>query len=196
MRKATLGFKKVCYAVKTGDIYETPKELHGARGFSPEAQNTQTTIYADDIAYLTLNKNNGVQGNLELYDITDDFYCEVLGKTKDAAGGLVNEANLSKPSFALMFESTIIDENTIEHPMRFVFYNCTANEPSFGFTTKEEGLTVDVHTMQITATPVDLPEFGPVVSYRIERTADNAAVFDAFFDAVYMPVPAVVPAPE
>jgi phi13 family phage major tail protein len=191
LRKATLGFKDVYYAVKTGETYGTPKRLHGARGFKPEAQNTQTTIYADDTAYLTLNKNNGVQGNLEMYDITDEFYCDVLGKSLDANGGLVNEANLSKPSFALLFESTVIDSDTLEVPMRFVFYNCTANEPSFGFTTKEEGLTVDVQTMQITATPIELPMFGATVSYRLEKSAANAAVFDAFFDAVPFPVPVV-----
>lgn len=174
--KIKYGIKNVHYALVTTTGYGTPKPINGAVSLSLAAEGDRNVFYADNIEYYAVNVNNGYSGDLEIALITDEFREDVLGEVADTNNALIEEANGSEAiKFALGFEV----EGDV-NATKFWFYNCTASRPQTGGETKEDNITPQTETINITAKPRD---DGKVRAKTTDTT--TSTVVANWFDAVY-----------
>lgn len=158
MGRIRYGFKNLYYAPATDDgtgvlTYGTPVQIPGAKSMSMSPAGTSTDEYADDSTWYHAEGNSGYTGTIEFEDTAaaDTFLQTVLGQTK-AENGVVVEKNDDRPSeFAIMGQFTL--DGGEEVGKRVVFYRCTASRPSVDGQTKEEGITVQTNTLNLTAMP-------------------------------------------
>jgi phi13 family phage major tail protein len=127
--------------------------------------------------YVGLNNNAGYEGDLELALIPEEFLKDILHEEEDANGVLLENADSTFERFALLFEFTG-DQNAIRH----VFYCCSASRPSAEGDTKEDEKDVQTEELSIIASAL-------ANGYVKAKTGENTskAVYDAWYDEVYMP---------
>ena len=189
--KIKYGFEKFHYATYTpgeaGAIgsFGKPKHIPGAVTLSISPEGSRDVFYADNGEYVVHQQDNGFTGNLTLAKFPDEFLIDVLNWVRDEMGSLVEVANAPLTPFAMLFEIRV----TGNQPMRVVVYHCMGAKPTkdVATTTNSAGLTGEV--MAITATNLD---FGWVSTARKSLTrSDNPVAFEAWFDAVPIPMPPV-----
>ena len=180
--KIRFGLKNCYYAKATFDedgnvTYDTPKRLPGAVSLSLDPEGESENFYADDIVYVVLNNNAGYEGDLELALIPEDFLKDILHEEEDENGVLLENANSTFERFALLFEFT-----GDQHAIRHVFYCCSASRPSQEGDTKEDEKEVKTEELSIIASAL-------ASGYVKAKSSANTskAVYDAWYDAVYMP---------
>ena len=180
--KVRYGLKNCYYAKATFDedgnvTYDTPKRLPGAVSLSLDPEGESENFYADDIVYVVLNNNAGYEGDLELALIPEEFLKDILHEEEDENGVLLENANNTFERFALLFEFT-----GDQHAIRHVFYCCSASRPSQEGDTKEDEKEVKTEELSIIASAL-------ASGYVKAKSSANTskAVYDAWYDAVYMP---------
>ena len=164
--KVKFGLKNVHYAKVTFEevdgfqvpTFATPKRIAGAVNLSLEAQGDENTFYADDSAYYTTVANNGYQGDFECAKIPDDFRVDILNETLAENGILVEDADATVNSFALLFEFKGDATHT-----RHVLYNCTCGRPGVEGATTEASAEPQTETLTITALPLPIDANGKMV---------------------------------
>ena len=109
--------------------------------------------------------------------IPEEFLKDILHEEEDANGVLLENANTEYERFALLFEFTGDD-----HAIRHVFYCCSASRPSAEGDTKEDEKEVKTEELSIIASAL-------ANGYVKAKSSVNTskAVYDAWYDAVYMP---------
>ena len=184
--KIRYGLKNVYYAVATIDAatntatYETPVAIPGAVNLSMDAQGETTPFYADNIKYYISNSNNGYEGDLEVALVPRSFEEDVLGMTDDGKTVLFEDANASPVHFALLFQFEGDDKAT-----KHVLYNCVASRSSVSGQTKEDTVTPQTETLNITATAIHNSVLNlDVVKAKADDTSD-ATVYAGWTSAVY-----------
>jgi phi13 family phage major tail protein len=162
--------------------------IPGAVGLTLTPQSTQTTFYADNMAYFTTENNRGYTGELEMADFPLSNLSGIMGWEIDSNGMLVEVANATKKHFALMGQ---IEGDA--KGRRFVYYDCEPGRPSVEYRTKGEEIEVQTFILPITIRPI-LSGGEWLVRGVIEPNATNGPVYSAWFDAVTLPnaVPAAV----
>lgn len=156
MSKITYGLEKLYYAVVTvgedGTIaYGAPVRMPGASELSLSPLGEDTPVYADNIKYVTITANQGYDGNVTVYGISETFAKDVLGMTVDKNGVLVESANDTKAQFALLGEFA----SETKEKKRWVLYNCTAGRTDFAGKTKEESAEAQAFAIPIKASPAE-----------------------------------------
>lgn len=136
--RVQFGLKNVHYSTFTetdGVIsYDTPIPIPGAVELSLEARGDLVEFYADDYLYYSSGNNQGYDGTLSIALIPDQFAIDCLGEEKDPTSSvLIEKSNLKGKSFALLFEFDGDEKAT-----RFALYNCSANRPTVGSSTKTD----------------------------------------------------------
>lgn len=181
MGKVLYGIRKVYVAKLTENngaiTYDTPFAVEGAVGFSPEPQGETSTFYADDKIYYRKDQNNGYEGDLELAVTPDDFLTQILGRTVDSNGAVVETAEDKAERFALMFEAEGDPKNR-----RFVYWDCTATRPSREHSTTEDSLEVGTESLTITIAPRSTDN---AIGAYIELNDDNTTTYNSWFTTVY-----------
>jgi phi13 family phage major tail protein len=180
--KVRFGLKNCYYAKATFDedgnvTYGKPVRLPGAVSIGLDPEGESENFYADDIVYVVLNNNAGYEGDLELALIPEEFLKDILHEEEDANGVLLENADNTFERFALLFEFTG-DQKAIRH----VFYCCSASRPSAEGDTKEDEKDVQTEELSIIASAL-------TNGYVKAKTGENTskAVYDAWYDEVYMP---------
>ena len=175
--KVRFGLKNCYYAKATFDedgnvTYGKPVRLPGAVSIGLDPEGESENFYADDIVYVVLNNNAGYEGDLELALIPEEFLKDILHEEEDANGVLLENADNTFERFALLFEFTG------DH----VFYCCSASRPSAEGDTKEDEKDVQTEELSIIASAL-------ANGYVKAKTGENTskAVYDAWYDEVYMP---------
>lgn len=181
--KVEFGLEKVHVALldESTGTYQTPVAIPGAVTLSVDPEGEQATFYADNTAYYTVTTNNGYKGELEMALVPDTVLADILGWEIDTNGMLVEIADAQPTPFALLFEVAGNEANK-----RYVFYKCVAGRPSKEHKTMEEGAEIATTKLDLVITPIEI-DGNLVVKGVIERTTQNATVFDAFFNAVLEP---------
>lgn len=182
--KVTFGLKNVHIAfMEEGETptWGTPIKIPGAVSFTPSPEGDSNTFYADDSPYFIVTSNNGYTGDLEMANFPDEVLAEALGWEIDTNGMLVEVADAQPKKFALMGEVTGDKRNR-----RFVYYDVQCNRPSNENTTKTETVDPATKTMPVTISPIDI-EGKRIVKGDLELNETNKAIFDGFFENVYIP---------
>jgi len=181
--KVKYGICNVHYAKLTLDennvaSWDTPVALPGAVSISLDANGETEYFYADNIAYYTINNNQGYDGDLEIALIPDAFREDILGETADSNGVLIENKDAQASNFALLFE---FDGDV--HKIRQVMYNCSVSRPTIESETTEESKEPKTDKLTIKSRP--LPS-GIVKA----KTGDEVSeeIYNAWYDKVYEPV--------
>lgn len=182
MGKIRYGIKNAHYAKITrstqGITYGTPVALPGARALSLEAQGESTDEYFDDILWFHADSNSGYSGTLELADLPESFYTDILNESVDSSDVRSEYANAAQNEFALLFEFSYAGEPGLTGS-RVCFYRCVAGRPSETHTGKQKNITADTVTLPITAMPRETDELVKAV------VKSTSTAYAGFLSAVY-----------
>lgn len=183
--KIKYGLKNVHYAVATiaannSVTYDTPVAFPGAVSLSLDAEGETSTFYADNIAYYITDTNNGYSGSLEMARITEDFAEDILGEITDSAGLTYEVQDREAVHFALIFQFEG-DEKATRH----VIYNCVASRPSVAGSTKEDTVSPQTETVNITATSIYVSTLDKNIVKA--KALEDATAYSSFFTAVQLP---------
>lgn len=181
--KVMFGLKNVHYATYTYDsttntiTYDTPIPIPGAVELSLEPRGDMVEFYADDVLYYSAGNNQGYEGTLSIALIPEQFAIDCLGEEKDDDDNVLTENVTAKGKpFALLFEFDGDVKAT-----RHVLYNCTANRPTVGSSTKTD--TVEPQPNELTFIASARPTDGAVKTKTTEDTP--SAIYDNWYSAVY-----------
>jgi len=185
--KVTFGLEQVHIAfvdtaLPTPPAWETPIAIPGAVRFTPTPQGEESTFYADNGPYFVYTSNNGYTAELEMALIPDSVLAEMLGWEIDSNGMLVEIADGQPKEFALMGQVQGDQKNR-----RFVYYRCKASRPAKEHTTKAESTTPNTDVLNLVILPIEIGDKN-VVKGVMELSETNATAYNAFFNAVTVPV--------
>lgn len=188
--KVRYGLANTKYAIYNAaeGTYAAPKAAPGAVSLSLSREGGDSSdFYADNGVYFTFaGTNGGYSGDFEIARITDEMRVDLLGEVVDETSGVQYETtDAEPPQFALITEM-----QGDSGPIGFVFYNCKASRPELNANTKNDSPDVDTDTLSLRIAAQDFTIGGVkkgVVQGHIEKTADNAAKYAAFFAGVVIP---------
>lgn len=160
----------------------TPTAVPGAVSFTPSAEGKESIFYADNGPYYVTTSNNGYTADLEMALIPNALLAEIMGWLIDDNGALVELSDGTPKSFALLGEMAGDVANG-----RFVYYDCTAARPAKKSKTVTESAEPDTDTLSLSILPIEI-DGRNVVKGTLELSSTNATAYNAFFDAVYVPV--------
>lgn len=183
--KVLFGLNNVHFAFETDGGWEKPISIPGAVSLAANAEGNQNVFYADNVPYVTFNANSGYSGDLEMALIPDAVLAKALGWYIDANGALVEDAQAVARPFAMLYEV-----KGDQKGRRNVYYNCTISRPSSNASTTTDTTEPQTQTLSITMIPKSLTVDGvqrDVTKASMEKTDANAAIYNAFYDSVYIP---------
>lgn len=186
--KVAFGLTNVHYAKITeteGAItYATPKRLPGGVELTLDPRGDMVEFFADNMVFYAASNNQGYDGTLSIANITEDFATEILGEVKDETDGVITEVSTAKGSaFALLFE---FDGDV--KGVRHVLYSCSASRPTVSGSTKTNSAEPQPNELKFIAGPRATDNY---VKTKTGATTP-AAVYDAWYSAVYEKAPAGV----
>lgn len=167
--------------------YGTPKAWPGAVKMTLNSKATLTDTYADNGIYFTVESNPGYDGTFESMKVPEWAAAELLGRTVDDNGMLIETSEDRGNYFALLFE---VDGDTF--PTRFVYYKCKLSQPSGDWeTTNESGATPKTASATLKILPRgDIDVIDGINRHAIAGTCSptaDATAYDGFFSAVLEP---------
>ena len=187
--KVRYGLENVYVAFKTDSGYDTPVHIPGAVSLSMSQEGNQDKFYADNIPYVTFSSNSGYTGDLEMALIPDSVLATMFGWELDDNGALVEIADGTPKSFALLYEV-----KGDAKARRNAFYNVSATRPSANANTTTDSTDPDTETLNITMIPAQFSSgtgagavTRNITKLAMERSNANATAYDAFFSSVYVP---------
>lgn len=187
--KIRYGLSNTKYAILNDDgTYGQLKPMPGAVSLSLSREGGDSSdFYADNGIYYTFEgTNGGYSAELELARITDQIRVDLLGEVVDEGTGIQYEATDAQAAeFALVTEM-----QGDKGPIGFAFYSCKASRPEMNANTKNDSPDVDTDTLNIRIASQEMTCLGVtknVVQSHIEKTAENASQYAAFFAAVVKP---------
>lgn len=157
--------------------YGTPIAVPGAVNLSLSPSGDTNDFYADNLIYYSSTANQGYEGDLEIALIPDAVRKQILGETTDINGALVESAQDVNTNFAFGFQIQGDKQNR-----RFWYYNCSLARPANNGATVESSITPQTDTLSIKAMPRLSDK---KVRVMLEKTEENAAVYNSFFNSVY-----------
>lgn len=188
--KVRFGLSNTKYAIwdEKTQKYGTPVDFPGAVSLSLSREGGDSSdFYADNGVYYTFaGTNGGYSADLEMAMVTDKVRQDLLGEIVDATNHVQYEVGDAEPAqFALI---TQMEGNS--GPVAFVFFGCKASRVELSANTKNDSPDVDTDTLNVRIAGETLTVKGEqknVIQGHLEKTADNATEFAAFFTTVQVP---------
>ena len=166
-------------------VYAKPTAIRGAVEISLESKAELVSFEADNEVYYSAPGVSSYEGTLTLAKVPDGFLIDILGEVLDATDGVQTEVDGAKTSnFALLFQFEG-DANGTRH----LFYNCSASRPSVASKTGKEIGTTEL-AFTASAKPAESANDKSIVKAKTTGST-TTAVYNAWFDAVYVKAPAV-----
>lgn len=151
-KSVNFGIRNLHYAVMTeGEAitYSTPVSIKGAVSVTMTPEGDTGPFYADDRKFFVTVTNNGYTCELEVANLPDSFFEDVLGNTVSTQDKVMTEtADVQPKNFALLFEEGGDGEKTM-----YALYNCVATRPTRTMNTVSETTTPQTRTLTVTASP-------------------------------------------
>lgn len=190
MGRIRYGIKNLYYAVATEGAggaltYGTPVALPGAKNISLSPTGDALDEYADNVRWYHLDSNQGYEGTLEVEDTAefDAFLQAVLGRHLGTNGATYEHASDQQVEFALLGQFELAGGTATGK--RFALFRCIASRPEMTGNTKEDSITVDTNTVNLTVLPRVNDDL-----VQASCTSD-ATAYSTWFEAVptYTPAP-------
>ena len=187
--KVVYGLKNVHYSKMTIDqtgkvVYAKPTAIKGAVEISLESKAELVSFEADNEVYYSAPGTSSYEGTLTLAKVPDLFLVDILGEVLDATDGVQTEIDGAKTAnFALMFQFEG-DNSDVRH----LLYNCSASRPSVASKTGKEIGTTEL-AFTASAKPSESANDKAIVKAKTTGST-TTAVYNAWFDAVYVKAPA------
>lgn len=186
--KVQFGLRNAHYAVITENedgsyTYGAPVKLPGSTSLTLTPKGETSEFYADDMVYYSASANQGYDTTLTLARVIDAFRKDVLGEELDTTDGVLTEKSTAKSKkIAFMFEFDGDAKAT-----RHVLYNCSVSRPGVSSSTKTTTSEPGTTDLAMIASPRPSDDV-----VKVSTTADTpAAVYDAWYTAVYAKTPVV-----
>lgn len=160
-----------------GITYGEPFALPGAVNLTLDPEGESADFFGDNTKYFSEYANQGYSGSLEIALINDAFRTQILGETTDSNGAMIESTDDTIKDFALGFQI-----NGDKTNRKYWFYNVSAQRPSTASQTIETSKEPNTDTLNITASARISDN---KVKVFLEKTTDNAEVYDSFFEEVY-----------
>ena len=189
-----LGFAPITNSGGSGAAFGSVTMLPGLVSTESEVEQEDSTIYADDEAYL-VSKGARVRNLTVVVRALLEEYAEMLGYVINENGMWTDTGKF--PPHCLFFLTTSVDGETGEETqVLHYFYSVVASTPNEESETDEEEITAQEIEIAYTASTSTIAkdEDGNFCQYaRITRTAENATWFDTYKTKVLLPTDEVTP---
>ncbi|WP_028263940.1 major tail protein [Atopobium fossor] len=181
------GVKNVYYAIYKEDtgVYDTPKPIPGAIKLTLTPEGSESTFYADDVAYASFSTNGGYSVELEDAYITDEMRRDILGEVQDKNKVQIEVADAKPNTIALMWEFS-----GSKIAKRGLLYKVTFSRATEEGNTKTDSTTPDTNTMSgkaITTKQTISSVKRDVVKASVTDETATKAIFGKWFEKVYLP---------
>lgn len=178
------GLSKVHWAEKLTDAptYGAYTAEPGAVQAGWEYTGGRNVFRADNKNYSITYANNGGTLTIELAKLSDEFKLMTGLFRRDANGAIVTLAKPTPKHFAMAFD---IDGDA--KARENVFFDCVASLPGGNAqTTEENDTTPQTQSIEITYSPIVINSV-EMTDASVELANVGEAIYNAFYDAVYLP---------
>lgn len=156
----------------------------GVLGFAPTTEQDSKVIYADATTHMTLLNAKKLTIEQKNYQYTENEYAQ-CGYTL-VNGGEVD--NGTHPSFDVQRILEVQDENGVVTKKLEVYYNVTSSDYTESEDEDEEEINPKEYTRTLTVVGRQFEGIdGTVKKFFIERTKENATVFDTYNTSILTP---------
>ena len=182
--KVRFGLSNVHYSLISesgGNItFATPVAWRGAVSLTVDVQADTNKFYADNGVWASFDSATGGTATLEMADVPESVYTDLLGFVKIASTGeIVENTTPISQEFALLFE---VSGNT--DPIGYRLYRCTLSRPGLSANTTNESTDPETSSFTLTYMPI---ENGNVHTIKSHQVLDTAAKKTAFYESVALP---------
>ena len=181
VNKTQYGIEKLGYAIRDAELgtYGAIKMMPGAISLNLSRSDANNGLAADNGKYDGGNSSKTVTGDLNVALFTNDWLIDLLGHIAESGG--IGEGEGESKEFALVFQ---VSGNL--GGARYVWYCCTASEPTANFQTIEIDGTIQyaTETAQITSKICELSNGLRRRAWKCEVGSEN---YDDFFEAIFVP---------
>ena len=178
-RKITHGTEQVTFSGDAGAVvYST-----GVSRFAPKTDQDSKKVYADARTHMTLMNAKNVTIEIENYQYNDGERKQ-MGYTL-ANGGYVDTGIY--PTFDAQRILTVQSEDGTTTKQLEVYYGCTSGDYTESDDEDENEINPKVYTRTLSVAGKDFEGFGHATKFIIERTTENAAIFDTYKTKILTP---------
>lgn len=174
----------VLYPVTSG-TYGTGVAWNGLTSITESPSGAETTsLYADDIKYLSLVSTEEFGGTIEAYTYPDAFK-ECDGSKSIATGVVIGQQD--RKSFGLCYKTTYgndTDSNAHGYKLHVV-YGCLASPSQKAYSTINDSPEAITFSWEFKTTPVNVPGFKPTALITIDSTAADPTKLAQLEDILY-----------
>ena len=187
-RKITHGTEQVTFS---GDA-DTVVYSTGVNRFAPTTDQGSKKVYADSRTHMTLMNAKNVSIEIDNYQYNEGERKQ-MGYTL-ANGGYVDTG--IHPTFDAQRILTVQSEDGTTTQQLEVYYGCTSGDYTESDDEDEDEINPKVYTRTLSVAGKDFEGFGHATKFLIERTTENAAIFDTYKTKILTPADfATTPAP-
>lgn len=179
-RKITHGTEEVTFTGATGDkvVFST-----GVNRFAPSTKQDTKKIYADAATHMTLMNAKEVTIEIDNYQYNDGEYLQ-MGYTK-VNGGQIDTG--IHPTFDVQRLLTVRNEDGSTTKKLEVYYGCTSADYTESDDEDEDEINPKVYTRALTVAGKGFGNYGHATKFVVERTTENATLFDKYKTKVMTP---------
>ena len=190
VRQVNHGISRGFYATITTNptngavTFGVPKVFTGLRTVNIETTEETNPYYADNVEHIKLRGAKKSEGSLTVYQISEDFLINHLGKNKTAGGALTDTGTYN--SFVLGYVETKESAAGVTTEELHVWYNVQASAPTGESKTDEDSAEPKEFEIPVTASPsangaIDLKTGKPVTELVLVKNSTNASNFELAF---------------
>ena len=183
--KVRFGLSNVHYSLISEDAsthaitFGTPVAWRGAVSLTIDVEADTNKFYADNGVWASFDSATGGTATLEMADVPESVYTDLLGFIKTAADEIVENTTPISQEFALLFE---VSGNT--DPIGYRLYRCTLSRPGLTANTTNESTDPETSSFTLTYMPIDNGDVKTIKSHQVLDTAQKKT---AFYASVALP---------
>ena len=175
----------VLYPIQSDGKYTKGVAWNGLTAVTESPSGAEATaLYADDIKYINLLRNEEFGATIEAYPYPDEF-AECDGSAELATGVMIGQQK--RKIFGLCYRTTIgndVEGNDYGYKLHLV-YGCLAAPSEKGYSTINDNPDAITFSWEVTTTPVNVEGFKPTSQITIDSTKADPAKLAALEAVLY-----------
>jgi phi13 family phage major tail protein len=168
MNRTEYGLSDCYYSVYANGTYQSPVRIPGAVSLEVSSGSTISTAKSRFFTLPVGCTVGGYSGTLEIANIPQSFFQDVLGYSVDSSGVVIEKNKKKKVHFALLHQTKGTAEN-----VRYCWYNCFC--PGVDFSRSQSMASIKI--------PLTIADKGGII--RAFATENNGK-YKSWFDEVYL----------